>query len=98
MIKKIEHQLLPTEFIVDIWQINYKDIKETASVFNKLYGASSDYYVEELLDGRPTVCEVNACGELKEIRVVCILYDKSISTAIHEAVHISWRRLYTCLH
>lgn len=88
-------QLAPTHIYVDIWICNDQD--NIAKYFNKRYGASVEYYKEEISPNQ--VCDLYSTkeSELKgERRIVMNVTSFDMAVIIHELIHVVYRLAKIC--
>lgn len=82
-----EIPLLPTTFHVDVWICD--DMKLLSEKFHKRYGASIEYYKEELIGNCVQSITSTVDAELKAItRIVMIVDDFTASIITHEINHV----------
>jgi hypothetical protein len=89
--KLYEEKLYPTRYTLDLWLTN--DRRDLADAFNKRYGASKEYYMDELAntDFAATISPANL-AEIKETRLVCVIENyHNMRTIEHEAAHLVFK-------
>lgn len=92
MIIHREIRYYPSLWKLDVFVLSYKDREKLSDIFHKKYGASKDYYLDEI-DFKPCVITIDSTNwsELKgERRIVMILYNRNLSIIVHEIVHAVW--------
>lgn len=89
-------RLYPSEFEVDVWIGKDRDL--LAENFHKRYGASVDYYKEELRDNAVQVLRATMKSELKGDKVIVMNVESlDLGILIHELNHIYYH-LCSILH
>jgi len=82
-----EIPLYPTRFSVDIWVCNNQD--NLAKYFKKRYGASVEYYKEEVAPNQVANLHSTIESELNgEVRIVMNVIDWDLNVIGHELIHI----------
>lgn len=82
-------KLLPTDFYLDVWVGG--SVATLAKAFAKRYGASVEYYKEDMgINSLSTINTTNE-SELKgHTRFVMILQRKNNKVIVHEILHLLW--------
>jgi hypothetical protein len=93
LLKAIEHglikeiKLLPTHFTADIWVCSNLD--NLAKHFNQRYGASIEYYKDEISSNQCWTLAGTPKSELKgEKRIVMNVNSFDLGTIVHEVNHV----------
>jgi hypothetical protein len=82
-------KLLPTDFCVDVWIGG--SISTLAEAFSKRYGASIEYYKEDMHINSLSTINSSDDSELKgHTRFVMILQKKNNQVIVHEVLHLLW--------
>lgn len=99
--KAIEHglikeiKLLPTHFTVDVWVCS--DLDNLAKHFNQRYGASLEYYKDEISPNQVWTLRATPKSELKgEKRIVMNVNSFDLGTIVHEVNHIVYHLAKLC--
>ena len=89
-------RLYPTLFYVDAWIC--RDNNKLAKIFHKYYGASVEYYKEDILDDYvSTVNSTNKSVFKGDKRIILKLYKMDIGTLIHELNHVYYHLCNTIM-
>lgn len=87
--------LYPTAFHVDIWVCS--DLDNLCKYFNKRYGASIEYYQDEINENQTMTLVSTRKSELKGIRTIVVNVDSwNMSTIIHELSHVIFHLSKIC--
>lgn len=80
-------RLYPTDFHVDVWIGKDRDL--LAETFHKRYGASVDYYKEELRENAVQTLSATEKSELKGDKVIVMnVQSLDLGILIHELNHV----------
>ena len=87
--------LYPTLFHVDIWICNNQD--NLCEYFHKRYGASKEYYREELQSNQTTTITATLDSQLKGINTIVVNMDDWDNTiVVHEMNHVIYHLAEIC--
>jgi hypothetical protein len=87
--------LYPTEFHVDVWICD--DLDNLSVYFNKRYGASAEYYKEELSRNQVFTVVATSESELKGIKTIVANMDSwDAGTIVHELNHVIFHLSNIC--
>lgn len=87
--------LLPTAFSVDVWVCS--DLDNLCKYFNKRYGASIEYYQDEISENQTMTLISTRKSELKGKKTIVVNVDSfNMGTITHELGHIIFHLSKIC--
>lgn len=89
MIRFKEVRIQPTRWTLDVWICNKP--QSLVDLFHKRYGASKEYYEEEMEANCVMHIDSTDKSELKgERRIIMILEKMDYYVLVHELIHVLW--------
>lgn len=97
MIRFKQIRIYPSNWTLDVYIAANHDKRRLSEIFHKKYGASVDYYYEEIVGNQVMSIQSTDLSESQgKLEIVMILCQQRLDVIVHELIHVIWHYSNNC--